>query len=103
MELSNVRTIRVPVKMKLKANSEVAYFVVMITNGPAGNSAQFKSGAPELENLVADLTTIKFPQRFPDDTEVRIVRKGTLSCSIYTKGCILVLLPVQDAAVPDGN
>jgi transglutaminase-like putative cysteine protease/tetratricopeptide (TPR) repeat protein len=103
MALSDVRTIQVPVKMKLKANSSIAHFVVMITNGPLGNSAQFKSGVPELQNLVADLTTIKYPQRFPDDTAVRIVRKGTLSCSIYTKGCVFVLLPIQDAAVPDGN
>jgi transglutaminase-like putative cysteine protease/tetratricopeptide (TPR) repeat protein len=103
MALSDVRTIQVPVKMKLKANSSIAHFVVMITNGPLGNSAQFKSGAPELQNLVADLTTINYPQRFPDDTIVRIVRKATLSCSIYTKGCVFVLLPIQDAAVPDGN
>ena len=103
MALSDVRTIQVPVKMKLTGNSAIAHFVLLITNGPLGNSAQFRSGAPQLQNLVADLTTIKYPQRFPDDTAVRIVRKGTLSCSIYTKGCVFVLLPIQDAAVPDGN
>jgi|GraSoiStandDraft_16_1057320.scaffolds.fasta_scaffold143316_1 hypothetical protein len=29
------------------------------------------------------------------------MRKGVFSCSIYTKDCVLVLIPSMDAAMPD--
>jgi hypothetical protein len=45
------------------------------------------------------MAAAKYPQPFPDDTPVRILRRGTLSCSIYTHECFLILLPIHDAAL----
>jgi tetratricopeptide (TPR) repeat protein len=101
MALSDIRTLHVPFHAKLPGNSSIAHFVVTISTAPQGNSAYFSSGAPELRNAVADLAAVKYPQSFADATPLRIIRKATLSCSSYTKDCVLVLLPIADAAVPD--
>ncbi len=101
MALSDIRTLPVPFHPKLPGTSSIAHFVITLSNGPQGNSAYFTSGPPELRNAVADLAAVRYPQSFADDTPLRIVRKATLSCTVYTKGCILVLLPIADAAVPD--
>src|SRR2546427_6270301 len=61
----------------------------------------FVSGAEELRNAIAAIAATKFSQLSPDDTPIRILRKATFSCSIYTKDCFLVLMPVTDAVVPD--
>ena len=99
MWLSDMRTINVPFHTKLQGNSRTAHFVISITNGSKVDNVTFVSGADELRNATADLAAAKYPQSFPDDTPVRILRKGTLSCSVYMKQCVLVLLPVADAAV----
>jgi len=72
-----------------------------IVNGPKADSVIFASGAPELRNAVADLAAGNYPQTFPGATPARVIRKATMSCSVYTKGCVVVLLPIGDAAVPE--
>jgi hypothetical protein len=98
--LSDMRTLNIPFHTKLQGNSRSAQFVVSFTNGSKVDNVTYLSGADELRNATADIATAKFPQSFPDDTPVRIIRKATLSCSIYMKNCVLILLPIGDAAVP---
>jgi tetratricopeptide (TPR) repeat protein len=98
--LSDMRTLNIPFHTKLQGNSRTAQFVVSFTNGSKVDDVSYLSGADELRNATADIAAVKYPQSFPDDTPVRIIRKATLSCSIYMKHCVLILLPIGDAAVP---
>ncbi len=99
MWLSDMRTINIPFHTKLQGNSRTAQFVISLRNGSNGNDVNFISGAEELRNATADLAAAKYPQSFPDETPVRIVRMATLSCSVYMKQCVLVLLPLSSAAL----
>lgn len=100
MALSDMRTINIPFRTKLQGSPRMATFAISLTNGPRVDNVVFLSGAEELRKAITALAATKYPQPFPDDTPTRILRKATFSCSIYTKDCILVLMPVQDAAVP---
>jgi tetratricopeptide (TPR) repeat protein len=101
MALSDVRTLHIPFHAKLSGKTDSAHFVISIVNGPKADNVVFSSGDAELQNAVASIAAAKYPQSFPEGTPTRILRKATLSCSIYTKDCVLVLLPVADAAVPE--
>jgi len=59
----------------------------------------FKSGVEGLRKGEDALARTKYPQTFPGDAPVKIVRKGMLSCSPYTKECRLILMDVENAAV----
>jgi hypothetical protein len=98
--LSDIRLFKIPFHTKLKGNSRSAQIVLSLVNGPKVDNVIFSSGAEELHNAVADIAAAKYSQSFPDDTAVRVLRKGTLSCSIYTKECSLILFSIRDAAVP---
>ncbi len=100
MWLSEMRTLNIPFHTKLQGNSRTAQFVVSFTNNSKVDDVTYVSGADELRNATADIAAAKYPQSFPDETPVRIIRRATLSCSIYMKQCVLILLPVSDAAVP---
>ena len=101
MALSDMRSLNIPFHTRLKGNSRSAHFVISIINGSRIDNVVFVSGAEELRNAIAAIAATKFSQLSPDDTPIRILRKATFSCSIYTKDCFLVLMPVTDAVVPD--
>jgi len=103
LTLSEARAIKIPFHTKLQGNSRSAAVVLSLTNGTKVDNVSVVSGAEELRDAVADIAVAKYPQTFPNDTPVRILRKATLSCSIYTKECFLILLSIQDAAVPVYN
>jgi tetratricopeptide (TPR) repeat protein len=98
--LSDMRDLQVPFRTRLKANSATAQFVFSVSNGNKGNDAVFLSGAEELRGAIATLAALKYPQSFPDDIPTRVIRKAILSCSVYSKNCILVLMLPTDVAVP---
>jgi len=102
MALSNMRTLKVPSPSKLKGNSGTAHFVISFLNSSRVENVVFLDGNEELRNGIASIAAAKFSQPAPDDTPARIIRKATLSCSIYTKDCFLVLMPATDAAVASG-
>jgi len=100
MALSDMRTLKVPSPGKLKGNSGTAHFVISFLNSSRVENVVFLDGDEELRNGIASIAAAKFTQPAPDDTPARIIRKATLSCSIYTKECFLVLMPITDAAIP---
>ena len=98
--LSDMRALQVPFRTKLHANSVSGDFLISITNGLKVDAVVFLSGAEELRKAVPVLTSLKYPQSFPDAAPARIIRKAVFSCSIYSKNCTLVLMLPTDAAVP---
>ena len=98
--LSNMRDLQVPFRAKLKSDFVTANFLISITNGQKTAEAVFQSGGGELRGAIGTLATVKYPQSFPDDTPVRIVRRAILSCSTYSTHCTLTLMLPTDSAVP---
>lgn len=99
MELSNMRTLSVPFHPKLQGKSETVEVAIVLDAEKKTADVAFKSGSEELKKGKAALAGIKYPQSFPDDTSVKILREGMFSCSPYTKDCTLILVPAADAAV----
>lgn len=56
-------------------------------------AVSFISGEEKLKALTEALRATKFTQKFPDDTPVRIVRRGTLKCKPVVDCTFLLALP----------
>lgn len=97
--LADMRMLQVAAHPKLQGKAATAK-VVVVFDGEGKTDVVVQQGPPELEKAKDVLAGVKYPQTFPDDTTVKIVRKGTLNCSIYSKDCTLILMKTTEAAVP---
>ncbi|HUO25879.1 MAG TPA: DUF3857 domain-containing protein [Candidatus Aquilonibacter sp.] len=96
-ELQNARTINLGKAVK---DTSSADFFVLLSRG-AGSDAtvegvKFVSGDEKLKSLSDALRTANYPLTFPDDTPVKIFRRGVLSCSSATGNCMFVLMLPDD-------
>ena len=98
MAMSDMRTISVPFHMKLSKNFVTSHVVVSMTNEPQIR-VRFTGGDGELAPASGALNALKYPQAFPDVAPTRVVRLAVLSCSVYSKDCTLVFMPIMDSAV----
>ena len=103
VRLVDLRSIDVQLSTNLRAEASHADFVISLTNGPAGKNAVFLQGSDDLRNAITAISATKFPLSFPDAIPTRILRKGSLSCSIYAKQCLLLLSTVEEASPPAMN
>jgi tetratricopeptide (TPR) repeat protein len=101
--LVDIRSLDVHLSTKLRTEASHADFVISLTNGPKVDNVVFLRGSDELRDATAAITATKFPVSFPDATPTRILRKGSLSCSIYAKQCLLLLSTVEEASPPAPN
>jgi len=99
--LSDMRTVHLPFHPKLQEKAATGNVVIVFDREGKADVA-FKNNVRELEKGKEILAAFKYPQSFPDGTAVKIVRKGTLNCSIYFKDCTLILMKPTEAVVP-GN
>ena len=108
IELSEMRSVKVPYHGKLGGEFKSANFAVLIENGRNTVQAKFLSGDGELRAAIRNLQTIRFPQTFPDAAPAKISLQGMLSCSKYTPECTFVFLTLDTPTVflshpPQGN
>jgi tetratricopeptide (TPR) repeat protein len=57
---------------------------------------KFAGGDEKLRVFTEALRTAEYPLKFPDDTPVKILRRGVLSCSTATGTCSFVLMLPED-------
>ncbi|MGC2328668.1 MAG: DUF3857 domain-containing protein [Candidatus Sulfotelmatobacter sp.] len=93
-ELERLRTIDLGKVAKVTGNAE--FFVLL--SGGAGSAAKvesikFLSGEEKLKPVAEALRTADFHLTFPDDTPVKVLRRGTLSCSAAGSCSFLLTLP----------
>ena len=100
IELSELRSVKVPFPGELPSESKSATFAIVITNSQKTAEAKFVEGVEELRPAVKTLAAARFPQTFPDDTPAKLLLQGLLSCSKYTKSCMFVFLPLDSLAGP---
>jgi tetratricopeptide (TPR) repeat protein len=101
-ELERLRTIDLGKAAKVTGNAE--FFVLL--SGGAGSAAKvesikFLSGEEKLKPVAEALRTADFHLTFPDDTPVKVLRRGTLSCSSTTGKCSFLLTLPDDVRTVD--
>ena len=88
------RTIRLSNTSKLDGNAD---FFILQSTGQGSTATledvKFLSGNEKLKALTDELRSASYSQKFPDETPVRIVRRGTLSCKAGSDCTFLLALP----------
>ena len=90
-ELQQVRTIKVNGISHQGASA--ADFFVLLSAGRIGTAdgVKFVSGDEALKTATDALRNAKYEQSFPDDTPVKLVRRGTLHCKADATECTFLL------------
>ncbi|MGA9510071.1 MAG: DUF3857 domain-containing protein [Candidatus Sulfotelmatobacter sp.] len=99
--LQSLRTIDLG---KAKETGSADFFVLL--SGGAGTPAKaeavrFVSGDEKLKVFTEALRTAEYHLTFPDDTPLKILRRGILSCSTATGNCKFVLMLPDDVRTVD--
>jgi tetratricopeptide (TPR) repeat protein/transglutaminase-like putative cysteine protease len=101
-ELQQVRTVDLG---KVAKETGSAEFFVLLSRGKASDATveavKFASGDEKLKVFTDALRTAEYRLTFPDDTPVKILRRGILSCSTATGNCSFVLMLPDDVRTVD--
>jgi|CZKJ01.1.fsa_nt_gi tetratricopeptide (TPR) repeat protein len=101
-DLQRTRTIDLGKVAKEDASAE---FFVLLSRGPNSTATvegvKFASGDEKLKRFTDALRTAEYRVTFPDDTPVKILRRGILSCSTTTGNCTFVLMLPDDVRTVD--
>jgi hypothetical protein len=100
VELSEERTYKLPQIRDWGGGYKSAEFVIALTKESGVADTKFLSGAQELRGASAAMGALKSGFPFPDDSHARVVRRGVLSCSEVSKGCVFVFYPANAVAQP---
>lgn len=100
-ELQHLRTIDLG---KAKGTGNAEFFVLLSGGGGATakvDAVKFLSGDENLKMFTEALRTADYHLTFPDDTPVKVLRRGVLSCSIVSGKCMFVLMLPDDVRTVD--
>jgi len=101
-DLQKTRTIDLGKVAKEDGSAE---FFVLLSRGANASAAvdgvKFASGDEKLKRFTDALRTADYRVTFPDDTPVKILRRGVLSCSTTTGSCNFVLMLPDDVRTVD--
>ena len=100
-DLQSLRTIDLG---KAKETGSAEFFILL--SGGAGTPAKaeavkFVSGDEKLKIFTDALRTAEYRLTFPDDTPLKILRRGILSCSTVAGNCTFVLMLPDDVRTVD--
>jgi tetratricopeptide (TPR) repeat protein len=90
---------------KVAKETGSAEFFVLLSRGKGSDATvegvKFASGDEKLKVFTDALRTAEYRVTFPDDTPVKILRRGVLSCSTATGTCAFVLMLPDDVRTVD--
>jgi tetratricopeptide (TPR) repeat protein len=89
---------------KAKETGSAEFFVLLsgVAGAPAkAEAVRFISGDDKLKGYTGALRTAEYRLTFPDDTPLKILRRGILSCSTATGKCTFVLMLPDDVRTVD--
>ncbi len=89
---------------KAKQTGNADFFILISGGAGAGtkvDAVKFVSGDEQLKSYTEALKTADYHLAFPDDTPVKVFRRGTLSCSLTTGKCEFVLTLPDDVRTVD--
>jgi tetratricopeptide (TPR) repeat protein len=98
-QLTDLRTIKVPNEHNAEG---VAEFWILLVPGPRVDGAKFLTGDESLRPFAKDLETVSYREVFPEATELRLLRRGRLSC-VREAGipCRLLLASAETVTVTE--
>ncbi|HEX4663311.1 MAG TPA: DUF3857 domain-containing protein [Terriglobales bacterium] len=103
-ELDSLRSVRLPWSGK----SAKAEFFLAFISPPSSDGrplkpdqVKFVSGDESLRSYASQLQAAQFHVEFPDDTPIKLVRRGVLSCSDSTHECRLMMILPEDVRTLD--
>src|SRR4029077_19502297 len=79
---------------KATQNGNADFFILLSRGAGSGekvDAVKFVSGDEKLKSYTDALRSADYHLAFPDDTPVRVLRRGTLSCSVASGKCEFVL------------
>jgi Flp pilus assembly protein TadD len=100
-ELQHLSTIQLG-KATLTSNAD--FFILLSGGGGVQakvDAVKFVSGDEKLKSFTDALRTADYHVSFPDDTPVKVLRRGTLSCSMTTGKCEFALTLPDDVVTVD--
>jgi tetratricopeptide (TPR) repeat protein/transglutaminase-like putative cysteine protease len=90
---------------KVAKETGSAEFFLLLSRGKGSDATveavKFTSGDEKLKVFTEALRTAEYRLTFPDDTPVKILRRGILSCSTTTGNCAFVLMLPDDVRTVD--
>ncbi len=89
---------------KATQTSNADFFILLSGGGGTAakvDSVKFVSGDEKLKSFTDALRTADYHLTFPDDTPVKVFRRGTLSCAIAAGKCLFVLVLPDDVRTVD--
>ncbi len=100
----NLQSLRTVDLGKAKETGSAEFFVLLSGGASTPTKAEavrFASGDEKLKIFTDALRTAEYRLTFPDDTPVKILRRGILSCSTATGNCSFVLMLPDDVRTVD--
>ena len=100
-ELQHLSTIELG---KATQTGNADFFILLSGGGGAGtkvDAVKFVSGDEKLKSYTEALKTADYHLTFPDDTPVKVFRRGTVSCAIATGKCEFALTLPDDVRTVD--
>jgi hypothetical protein len=82
--------------IRISSNSRItgsAVFTLVFNGSSKPDLVVYRAGAAELRNEEHDLVNAKYPILFPEDSSLKIVTNGQMSCT--SSGCLLSFKPVS--------
>lgn len=73
----------------------IAEFWILVVPGSKVIAVKFISGDEVLHPFTTEIEATSFSESFPDDSEIRLLRRGKLRCSRSSDNCNLVLEPAE--------
>jgi hypothetical protein len=100
-ELQRWRTVKLNNMVKQDGSAD---FFVLLNGGEAAGAVmedtKFVKGSEELKGIADALRSSKYKQRVPDETPVKLLRRGTMSCKSGSAECTFDLeLPADVRSV----
>jgi tetratricopeptide (TPR) repeat protein len=98
-DLAALRTI--PAGKLLNEDAQGDFFVLLSPVGKEAhvNAVRFVAGSEKLRPLADRLRSLDFGSMFPDASPIKLIRRGTLTCSAKMGDCVFILAIPQDAKV----
>jgi hypothetical protein len=102
-ELQQLRTFKLgSIKQDTAGAAE---FFVLLTAGSSANATvegvKFVSGDEAFKGAVDVLRATRYEQSFPNDTPVKILRRGTVTCKASSPECTFLLALPEDVSSED--
>jgi len=97
LQLAPLRTIPAG---KLRDEDAKADFWIALSSGEKtarADAVRFISGSEKMRPLADRLRSLDYGAMFPDGSPVKLIRRGTLSCSAKDGACVLILSRAEDA------